>query len=110
MRSHHGELVVTAAVVAETAWMIELRLGPASEARFLRLISTGELEVADLVLDDYERCVELIETYADLGLGLVDASIVTVAERLDITTVATLNRRDFTVVRPQHHGAFELLP
>jgi uncharacterized protein len=33
-----------------------------------------------------------------------------VAERLKITTLATLNRRDFTVVRPRHVAALELLP
>lgn len=55
--------------------------------------------VVALDSDDYGHCIELIETYADLGLGMVDASIVTVAERLGITTFATLNRRDFTVVR-----------
>lgn len=38
--------------------------------------------------------MELIETYADMRLGLVDASVVTVAERLELTTIATLNRRD----------------
>jgi hypothetical protein len=31
--------------------------------------------VIDLGADDYRRCVELIRTYADLGLGLVDASV-----------------------------------
>jgi predicted nucleic acid-binding protein len=59
---------------------------------------------------DWERAGELIETYADLGLGLVDASIVAVAEHHGITTLATLNRRDFTVVRPRHADAFELIP
>jgi hypothetical protein len=54
--------------------------------------------------------VELIETYADLGLGLVDASVVTIAERLSIATIATLNHRDFSVVRPRHVEAFELVP
>jgi len=106
LRAHHGELVITAPVVAETAWMIESRLGPAAEARFLGLVTTGELEVIDLTLDDYARCVELIETYADLGLGLVDASVVTIAERLGITAIATLNHRDFQVVRPKHVDAF----
>ncbi len=52
----------------------------------------------------------LIETYHDLGLGLVDASVVTVAENLGVTVLATLNHRDFTVVRPRHAEAFELLP
>ncbi|MFC6074290.1 hypothetical protein [Microbispora bryophytorum] len=52
----------------------------------------------------------LVETYASLPLGAVDASVVAVAERLGITEVATLDRRHFTVVRPQHTGAFMLLP
>jgi predicted nucleic acid-binding protein len=40
----------------------------------------------------------------------VDASVVAVAERLGIGTVATLDRRHFTVVRPRHVDMFELLP
>lgn len=43
---------------------------------------------------------ELIETYASLPLGGVDAAVIAVAERLDVATVATLNQRDFAVVRP----------
>lgn len=107
---HRGELVVAAPVVPETAWLLEDRLGPSAEVRFLRLVTSGELRVVDLVLADYQRCVTLIERYADLGLGLVDASIVTVAENLGITTLATLNDRDFRVVRPRHVDAFELIP
>jgi predicted nucleic acid-binding protein len=47
---------------------------------------------------DWDRAVELVETYSDLGLGLVDASVVAVAERLGISEVATTNHRDFLVV------------
>jgi hypothetical protein len=54
--------------------------------------------------------VELVVQYADLGLGLVDASVVAVAERYQTATLATLNHRDFGVVRPRHVDAFELLP
>lgn len=54
--------------------------------------------------------MELIEQYADLGLGLVDASIVTVAENQGFTTLATLNARDFSVVRPRHANAFTFVP
>jgi predicted nucleic acid-binding protein len=53
---------------------------------------------------------ELVGQYADLGLGGVDASLVAVAERLDVREIATLDRRDFTVVRPAHCDGFELLP
>lgn len=110
LRDHKGELQVPAPVVVETAWQVETNLGPSSEARFLRLVTTGELKVIELSLDDYRRCVELIETYTDMSLGLVDASVITIAERLAVTTLATLNRRDFTVVRPRHVEAFELIP
>ena len=104
------ELLVPATVIVESSWLIEDRLGPAAEAAFLRSFPAGELTRVDLVDPDWQRAVELIETYADLGLGLVDASIVAVAERLGITTLATLNHRDFTVVRPRHTDALELLP
>jgi predicted nucleic acid-binding protein len=107
---HRGELVVAAPVVPETAWLLEDRLGPSAEVRFLRLVTAGELRVVDLVLADYQRCATLIERYADLRLGLVDASIITVAENLGVTTLATLNDRDFRVVRPRHVDAFELIP
>lgn len=51
-----------------------------------------------------------MKTYADLPLGGVDASVVAVAEHLSLRTVATLDRRHFTVVRPCHTNSFELLP
>jgi uncharacterized protein len=104
------ELLVPATVIVETSWLIEDRLGPTAEAAFLRSFPAGELTRVDLTDTDWERAVELIESYADLGLGLVDASIVAVAERLAIATLVTLNRRDFTVVRPRHADALELLP
>lgn len=110
LREHRGDLLVPAPVVPETAWLLESRLGPTAEARFLRLITTGMLQVIDLAVADYARCVELIEQYADLGLGLVDASVITIAENRGISTLATLNARDFNVVRPRHTDAFTLLP
>lgn len=70
----------------------------------------NDIHVVDLTRVDYLRCIELIDRYADLGLGLVDASIVAVAERLGHTMIATLNHRDFRVVRPAHCDAFELVP
>jgi predicted nucleic acid-binding protein len=103
-------LVLPALVIAESAWMIESRLDPATEAAFIESVALGEFTVADLGPEDYQRCADLIVAYADLGLGVVDASVVAVAERLGITTVATLNHRDFRVVRPTHTDAFVLRP
>ena len=104
------DLAVTASVIPEAAWMIERRLGPIAEARFLTLVTSGHFELIDLVARDYTEVVRLIGQYAALRLGFVDASIVAVASRLGVTTIATLNRRDFAVVRPGHCAALELVP
>jgi len=104
------DLAVVAPVVAETAWLVEDRLGPHAEASFLRLVTSDRFDIVDLVLDDYGRCLELIETYDNLGLGFVDSSIIAVAERLGQSTLATLNHRDFAVVRRAHRDAFDLIP
>jgi predicted nucleic acid-binding protein len=53
---------------------------------------------------------ELVARYHDLPLGSVDASVIAAAERRAITEIATLDRRHFGVVRPNHTKALQLLP
>ena len=105
-----ADLAVPATVVTESALIIRSRLGDPTEAAFVASVAAGDFTVVDLTETDYQRCAELLATYADLHLGLVDASVVAVAERLAVTTLATTNHRDFTVVRPAHVDTFELLP
>jgi uncharacterized protein len=104
------DLILVAPVAVESAWMIESRLGSHAEAAFAGSIARGELAIVDLTSADSVRSTQLIEIYADLRLGLVDASVIAVAERLDVTTIATMNHRDFAVVKPSHCNAFELVP
>ncbi|MCP4131768.1 MAG: VapC toxin family PIN domain ribonuclease, partial [bacterium] len=85
-------------------------LGTGPHQRFLHLVTAGQLEPTELTAQDWNRCEELCATYADLGLDLVEPSLIAIAERVGETQIATLNYRDFTVVRPAHTEAFELLP
>ena len=110
VNGHPGPLVVPLPVMVETSYMIGHRLGPAAETRFVLACGRGEVVVDHLVAADLVRMGELVETYADLPLGTVDASVVAVAERLKVTELGTLDRRDFAVVRPVHTDAFVLLP
>ena len=105
-----GPLVVPMTVIVKVCQISERVRGPVAEAAFLRSITAGELVVEQLSSADLVRAAELVDVYADLGLGLVDASVVAIAERLNITTIATLDRRDFHVVRPRHVDTFELIP
>jgi hypothetical protein len=45
-----------------------------------------------------------------MRLEVIDASVVATAERLGLPRIATLNHRDFAVIRPVHVEAFELIP
>lgn len=96
--------------MAEAGWLIDRQLGPTAEAGFYRSVVTGDITVEEIRPADWQRIAELVETYADLGLGGVDASVVAMAERLGVTEVATLDLRHFRVVRPRHVDAFTLLP
>jgi len=107
---HAGRLAIGVPVIVETAWLIEDRLGPAAEAAFVASVVAGELSRVELTDQDWARVHQLIVGYADLGLGTVDASVIAIAERLGVTTVATLNQRDFNVVRPTHCDALTLIP
>ena len=86
------------------------RLHPEVELRFLTELMLGNLIVEQVHASDWSRIAELVERYADLPLGTVDASVVAAAERLGATSIATLDRRHFSVVRPKHVESFELLP
>ncbi len=103
-------LITTALVIAEAGWLIERQLGPAAETTLYRAVATGEIRVENLGDGDWERIAELVVQYADLGLGGTDASLIAIAERLNVAEIATVDHRHFTVVRPRHVDAFTLLP
>jgi uncharacterized protein len=110
LEGDEGPLVTTAMVIAEAAYLIDRQLGAQAETALYESIISGELELTDLSREDWERIAELVAVYADMRLGGTDASVITLAERLGTTRIATLNHRHFRVVRPRHAAAFELLP
>lgn len=90
--------------------MLGTRLGADAEVRFLGDFAAGNLVSEPVAVNEWLRIAELVSVYRDLPLGSVDASVIAAAERLNVEQVATLDRRHFTIVRPRHVEAFELLP
>lgn len=97
-------------VITEVVYLLGTRLGIEPEIRFLGDLASGSLLPEPVLASDWLRIAELVGAYRDLPLGAVDASVITTAERLGLTQVATLDQRHFAVVRPLHAEAFELLP
>lgn len=102
--------MVPATVLVEVDhWVLKL-LGRGAWAVFVDDIARGAYRLESSSVADLQRAAELEQTYASLDLGLVDASVIAVCERLEEPKVATLDRRDFSVVRPRHRDALQLLP
>ncbi len=97
-------------MVTEVAHLLATRLGTSAEVRFLGDLASGALTPVAVEPADWLQIAELVARYADLPLGTVDASVVAIAERLGLGTIATFDRRHFGVVRPRHFDAFELVP
>jgi len=102
--------VVPTLVITEVAYLIGTRLGTDAEVRFLGDLARGDFTIEPVPAGDWIRIAELVHRYRDLPLGTVDASVIALAERRNVSTIATVDHRHFTVVRPMHCEAFELVP
>jgi predicted nucleic acid-binding protein len=104
------DLIVPALVLSELDYWCYERLSADVWLAFLEDVLGGAYEVANPTHDDLERCHELQSTYADLKVGVVDASVLALVERLREPKLATLDHRHFGPMRPRHVKALELLP
>jgi predicted nucleic acid-binding protein len=97
-------------VLPEICYLLASRLGHATMRRFLHDLAASDTVLEPIDRADLRRINELLDQYADSRLDFVDAAIVAIAERQSVSRILTLDRRDFTVVRPRHCAYFEILP
>lgn len=90
-------LLTTWPVITEAAWL--LRANPKEVDALLKLVSDGYVAVDPLDPAAVEWIRAFYAKYADLGPQLADATLVYLAETLQISDVFTLDRRDFSVYR-----------
>ena len=81
---------------------------PAMKA-FMDDLARGAFTYAAPSVDQLARAMDIDRRYDDLGLGLVDASVVVLAEDLGIRRLATRDVRHFAAVRLLDGSAFELV-
>jgi uncharacterized protein len=100
--------IVPVCVLVEVEYMV--RPWPGAFGALVAEFDRGALELLDLPVRWLVRAAELVGSYAELSLGLVDATVIAAAEMLEETKLATLDRRHFGVVRPAHASALTLVP
>lgn len=97
-------------VLPEICYLFASRLGHQAMRQFITSLTNSAVQLEPIAMNDVARSHEILEQYADSELDFTDAAIVAIAERLNITRVYTLARRDFSIIRPRHCDYFELLP
>jgi predicted nucleic acid-binding protein len=103
-------LFVPITVLPEICYLLNTHLSQDSERKLIASIIQGELKIEGLRNEDFHRSYQLLESYSDMNIGFVDASVVAIAERLKIHRILTTDRKHFSVIRPRHCQTFNLLP
>jgi predicted nucleic acid-binding protein len=104
------DLVVPILVLAELDYWCHQRLGVDAWITFLEDLLCGAYRLESATTADLTRCRALQAQYRDQSLGVVDASVLALVERLGETKLATLDHRHFALLRPAHVEALQLLP
>jgi uncharacterized protein len=102
------EIIVPALVVAEVTYLVGRRLGPATEAAFLR--GLAQLEVEAPSAHDWPEIARYVDQSGDFPTSGTDASVAVLANRLGTETIVTLDRRHFGTIRSRRGTPFRLLP
>lgn len=97
-----GALVVPITVAVEVDYLLRARVGTAAARAFLADIDSGAFTLEAVGSDLFRRAFELDARYADVDLGLVDASVVAVTESRRASTVFTLDHADLRLALPHH--------
>lgn len=103
-------LLLSPFVLAEMDYLLMRHVGRHAQLGLLDEVARGAYQLEPFAAADVVRAREVVEQYADLDVGLADASIVVLAERHAITEVLTLDQRHFRAMRVERRKRFKVLP
>lgn len=97
-------------VLAELDYLLATRVGVRAERALLAEVAGGVYRIEGFEAEDVAAAERVIRRYADLEIGLADASIVVLANRYGLRDVLTLDERHFRALRGPGGRPFRLLP
>ena len=103
-------IILPIPAITEAAYLLQRDLGIEAVATFLETLPETDFILETPLAEDYRRAAEILRKYNDANIDFVDACIVTIAERLNVTKILTVDRRHFGGFKPRHCAAFEVLP
>ena len=108
VQSLRGPLLTCWPVITEAAWLLQRT--PLGFERLLRSISDGAVEILPVAGKEAAAVAEIMTKYGNLRPQFADVMLVYLADRENIRTIFTLDRRDFSVYRSGRKGSFRIVP
>lgn len=102
--------VLSPFVLAELDYLLAREAGTTAELTLLGEVAAGAYDLAPFTADDMAAAADVIRRFRDLDLGLADASIVVLADRLGTDRILTLDERHFRILPASGGKPFVLLP
>ena len=102
-------MVTTLACLTEAMHFLKRDVGWDAQARLWQLILDGRLDVYGFTSEDVLRMHSLMQEYADVPMDLADASLLVLAENLELSLVFTIDSH-FHAFRLSNGRSFRVTP
>ena len=103
-----AQLVTCWPVVTEAAWL--LRQNPRHLLELLRYVAEEELVLFPFPKEAARWISDFVVRFGDQNPQLADAALMYIAEHLEIETIFTLDRRDFSVLKTAKNRTLTIVP
>ena len=102
--------VLSPLVIAELDYLIASRVGHEAQMALVDEVARGAYQLEPFSSEDVGHAKRIMERYADLRIGLADASVVVLANRHRTVELLCTDERHFRVLRGTGGKPFRLLP
>jgi predicted nucleic acid-binding protein len=110
LRQSEAPRLLSPFVLAELDYLLATRVSRSAEQALLGQVADGVYQLESFDGGDIARANEILDQYADLHLGLADASLIVLAERHRVLDLLTLDERHFRAVRGADAKPFRIVP
>ena len=106
IKTNKFPLVTTIASITETLHLLDFNRN--AQIDFMEWMHRGAVEIQNIENSDFGRLKELTEKYLDLPMDFADSCLVYLAEKMNLNTIATIDR-DFSIYRIKGRRKFKTI-
>lgn len=108
LETFHGHLLTTEPVLTEAMHLV--RSQPGAQDVCLDFFLRGGAVLVSITNERLASCRALVTRYSDVPMDFADATLVALADELDLRTVFTLDHRGFAAYRWRRNRKFTIIP